>query len=61
MYTRVPRGQDEVGVKSMIDLVLVKNDMLRFIQDVRAARSMGRGISDHHVVLCKVRLGGGMD
>ena len=27
-YTRVARGQDGVEVKSMIDLVLVKRDML---------------------------------
>ena len=30
-YTRVARGQDGVEVKSMIDLVLVKKDMLRFV------------------------------
>ena len=42
----------------MIDLVLLKKDMLRFVQDVRVVREMGRGISDHHVVLCKVRLVG---
>ena len=29
-YTRVARGQDGVEVKSMIYLVLVKKDMLRF-------------------------------
>ena len=34
----------------MIDLVLGKKDMLRYVQDVRAV------ISDHHVVLFKVRL-----
>ena len=37
-YTRVTRGQDGVEVKSMIDLVLVKKDMLRFLQDVRAVK-----------------------
>ena len=42
----------------MIDLLLVKRDMLRCVQDVRAVRGMGRGLSDHHVVLCKVRLVG---
>ena len=52
------RGQDGEEIKSMIDLVLVMRDMLRYVQDVRAARGMGRGISDHHVVLCKVRLVG---
>ena len=40
----------------MIDLVLVKKDMLRFVQDVKAVRRMGRDISDYHVVLFKVRL-----
>ena len=53
-YTRVTRGQDGVEAKSMIDLALVKKYMLCFVQDVRAVRGMGRGISDHHVVLCKV-------
>ena len=28
------------------------------VQDVRAVKGMGRGPSDHHVVLCKVRLVG---
>ena len=42
----------------MIDLVLAKKDMLRFLQDVRVVRGMARGISDRHVVLCKVRLVG---
>ena len=55
-YTRVVRGQDGVEVKSMIDRVLVKKDMLRFVQDVRAVRGMGRSLLDNHVVLCKVRL-----
>ena len=32
--------------------------MLRYVQDVRAVRGMERGLSDHHVVLCKVRLVG---
>ena len=43
---------NEVEVKSMIDLVLVKKDVLCYVQDVRG---MGQGLSDHHVVLCKVR------
>ena len=50
------RGQDGVEVKSMIDLVLVKRDMLRYVQDVRTVSGMGRGLSDHHVVLYKFRL-----
>ena len=40
-YTRVAKGQDGVEVKSMIDLVLVKKDILRFGQDVKAVRGMG--------------------
>ena len=54
-YTRVAKVQDGVEVKNMIDLVLVKKDMLRFVQDVKAVRGKGRGILDHYVVLCKVR------
>ena len=40
----------------MIDLVLVKSDMLCYEQDVRAVRGMGQGLSGHHVVQCKFRL-----
>ena len=57
-YTRVAEGRDGVEIKSMIDLVLVKRDMLRYVQDVRAVRGMGCSLSDHYVVLCKVRLVG---
>ena len=57
-YTRMERCQDGLEVKSMIDLVLVKNDMLHYMQDVRALKGMGQGLSDHHIVLCKVRLVG---
>ena len=57
-YTRVGRGQDGVEVKSMMDLVMVKRDMLRYVQDVRAVRGIGRDLSDHHALLCKVRLVG---
>ena len=53
-YTRVANGQDRVEVKSIIDMVLVTKYMLRFVQDVRAMKGMGRGISDHHFVLCNV-------
>ena len=52
------RRLDGVKIKSMIDLVLVKMDMLRYVQDVRAVRGIGRSLSDHHAVLCKVRLVG---
>ena len=44
-------GRDGVEIKSMIDLVLIKRDMLRYAQDVRAVRGMGCGLSDHHGVL----------
>ena len=54
--SRVARGQDGMEIKSMMDLVLVKRDMLHYVQDVRVVKGMGRGISDHYVVLCKVRL-----
>ena len=57
-YTRVGRSRDGVEVKSMIDLLLVKKDILRYVQYLRAVRGMGRGISDHHVLLCKIRLVG---
>ena len=40
----------------MIYLVLVKMDMLQYVQDVRVVRGVGHSLSDHHVVRCKVRL-----
>ena len=43
-------------VKSMRDLVLVKKDMVRYVQDMKAVRGMGRGLSNHHAY--KVRLVG---
>ena len=42
----------------MVDLVLMERDLLRYVQDVKVVRRMGQGLSDHHVVLCKVRLVG---
>ena len=41
-------------MESVIDLMLVKRGMLRY----NAVRGMGRGLSDHHAVLCKVKLVG---
>ena len=38
-------------VKNMIDLVLVKKDMLHHEQEERGVKGIGRIISDHHVVL----------
>ena len=40
----------------MIDLVRVKGTYAAICADVWVVRGMGRGLSDHHVVLCKVRL-----
>ena len=51
-------GRGGVEIKSMIDLELGKRDMVRYVQDTRAVREMGRSLSDHHVVLCKGRLVG---
>ena len=48
-YTRVTMGQGRVEIKRMIDLALVKRDMLAYVQDMRAVRGMRRGLSDHHV------------
>ena len=52
------RSKDWVKVRSMIDLVLEKKTILSYVQDVKAVRGIGRGISDHHVVLYIVRLVG---
>ena len=55
-YTRVARGQDGVEAMSMIDLALVKKDMLHYGQDGKVVRGLGQGLSDHYVVLRKIRL-----
>ena len=47
---------DELELMIMIGLVLVKKDMLRYVQYVRAVRGMGRFFSDHLAVLCKNKL-----
>ena len=57
-YTRVARGQDGVEAKNMIDLMQVMKDMLRYVKEMMAMRGMGRDLSNHHVVLCKVKLMG---
>ena len=51
-HTRVAMGQDGLEANSMIDLVLVKMNMLCYVQDLREVKGVGRGISDYHVVLC---------
>ena len=41
-YKRVASGQDVMEVKSVIGLVLLKKNMLRYVQDMRTVRRMGR-------------------
>ena len=45
------KGQERMKVLTMIDLVLVKKDMLRCLSDVRAVRGMGLSLLHHCVVL----------
>ena len=40
-YITVAGGRDGVEIKSMIDLVMVKRDMLRYVQDVRCSERNG--------------------
>ena len=51
-------GPRWIGGKEHDRCGAVKKVMLRFVQDVKVVRGMGHGISNHHVVLCKVRLVG---
>ena len=39
-YARMARKQDGVGVKSMIDLVMVRKDMLRYVRDMKEVRGI---------------------
>ena len=52
------KGKGGVEVKNITDLMLGKKDTQHLVQDVRAVRGMEQGLSDHHVVLCIVRLVG---
>ena len=52
-YTWMPGGRDGVESKNVIDLVLVKKNMMKYLYIVRG---YGMGLSDHSVVLLKVRL-----
>ena len=36
----------------------MKKDMLCYVQDVRAVKGMGQGLSDHHMILGKDRVVG---
>ena len=40
-YTRVARGQDGLGLRSIIDVVLIKRDILQYMQAMRMVRGMG--------------------
>ena len=42
--------------KSMTDFVLVKREMLRWIHDIKCMRGLSGGVSDHLIVLCRVKL-----
>ena len=48
-YTKVAKSQYEVEVKSMIDLMQVKKDILYYVHDVRPVKGMGSGLSDCHM------------
>jgi len=56
-FTYVARGRGGVN-RSMIDYMMVRKDMLRDVCDVRSIRGLGGGLSDHMIVLCKLRLSG---
>src|SRR5678815_5157894 len=42
----------------MTDFVFVKKEMLKYVLDVKSVRGLGMGLSDHYVVLCKIKLVG---
>ena len=41
-------------VMGVIDLVLVKRGMLKYVHDMKTEGRMGLGIPDHYAVLCKL-------
>ena len=53
LLTIVVTGQDGMEVISMIDLLLVTRDMLKYVYDVKTVRELARGILDSSVVLYK--------
>jgi len=56
-FTFVGRARGGVN-KSMIDYVMVRKEMLRDVCDVLSVRGLGGGLSDHMIVLCKMRMKG---
>ena len=58
LYTRVKEKADGRVERSMIDFVLVKKEMLKYVMDVKVVRGLSMDISDHIVVLCKIKLVG---
>ena len=56
-YTSMSRGQDGVEIMSITDPLLVKEVLLRYEQDLRSVRGMGRSLSDHHVDYVKLGCG----
>ena len=51
------RSEGRIRIKSMMDLVMVKRDMLRYVQDVRAVRGTGWDAASHTTMLYCVKSG----
>ena len=51
-------GRDRHGIEatSKIDLMMIKEDILEVVPDVKTVKVLGGGISPYSNVLCKVKL-----
>ena len=45
-------GRKRKEIKSIVDLMLIKRDVLKYVHDVKTVREMGQGVWDCLVVLC---------
>ena len=52
-YIRVIRSQDIIDLMCIIDLMLVKRDIIQQVQDITTDRGIGRTLSDHPIIPCK--------
>ena len=51
-YAKMRRGRDVIEVMNLIHLALVKKGVPKYVYNLKTVNGLGRGISDHSVVLC---------
>ena len=52
----VARGKDGMKFKRIINLVLVNRNRLKYVYEMKTVRGLGRNISNHSILLIKVKM-----